>query len=233
MNRIKLGHALATAVLAVASLNTLSALSMPVADRKPALGLVLVWLGLLCGHASAYRWGDAMRERFGLGVYAGAQATLLFAIAVSRAPTPVTLVLFAAAIAELVVLAGAQWGTIWITVGAIAVFVLASLITSDLYRATTAGMLLAATGLIAHAIGGLLRRPHAVATTAVSGVGNLSPRETDVLRQLVEGTRNSDIASALNISERTVKAHLGSIYQKLGVETRAAAVAAAIQRKLV
>jgi NarL family two-component system response regulator YdfI len=40
-------------------------------------------------------------------------------------------------------------------------------------------------------------------------------------------------AIRLGISERTVKAHLGSVYQKLGVESRSAAVAAAMSRKLV
>jgi len=54
-----------------------------------------------------------------------------------------------------------------------------------------------------------------------------------VLRELVAGARNAEIAARLGISERTVKAHLASIYLKLGVETRAAAVAAAMQRQLV
>jgi DNA-binding CsgD family transcriptional regulator len=117
------------------------------------------------------------------------------------------------------------------------------LITQDLYRATTAGLLLAVTGLIAHAIAGLIRRSAVVTTTEpppqsvppalTNGVGNLSPREVEVLRELVSGARNNDIARTLGISERTVKSHLGSIYQKLGVETRGAAVAAAVQRKIV
>jgi NarL family two-component system response regulator YdfI len=49
----------------------------------------------------------------------------------------------------------------------------------------------------------------------------------------VGGARSSVIALRLGISERTVKAHLGSIYQKLGVDSRSAAVAAALQRRLV
>jgi LuxR family maltose regulon positive regulatory protein len=43
----------------------------------------------------------------------------------------------------------------------------------------------------------------------------------------------SQIAQRLAISERTVKAHLGNIYAKLDIGSRAAAVAAAIQRGLV
>ena len=54
-----------------------------------------------------------------------------------------------------------------------------------------------------------------------------------MLRALVTGARSSHIATSLGIAERTVKAPLASIYQKLGVESRAAAVAAAVQRGLV
>jgi DNA-binding CsgD family transcriptional regulator len=61
----------------------------------------------------------------------------------------------------------------------------------------------------------------------------LSAREVEVLRELVSGARNADISATLRISERTVKAHLGSIYQKLGVASRSAAVAAAVRLKLV
>ena len=61
----------------------------------------------------------------------------------------------------------------------------------------------------------------------------LTPRETEVLRALVSGARSSQIASQLGITERTVKAHLANIYQKLGVESRSAAVAVAMQRRPV
>jgi len=236
MNRIKLDRALAGGVAAIAVLNTLSALSMPVRDRKPALPLVLAWLALLSLHALAYRFGDRMRARFGMLGYAAVQAALLFGIAVSKAPTPVTVVLFMAAVAELVVLAGSRWGTIQITLGAIALFVLAALVTSDVYRATTAGLMLAATGLIAHAIAALVHRPVAPprgAPVPIDGPVSLSTREIEILRELVGGARNGAIAARLGIAERTVKAHLESIYLKLGVDSRAAAVAAALQRKLV
>ena len=239
MPGIKLGRALAAIVAAVAILNTLSALSMPVRDRKASPLAVATWLILLAVHAATYYFGDRIRERRGLRTYVAAQASLVFAIAVSNAPTPVTIGVFMACTAELVVLAGAQWGTIRITIGAVALFVLAALITSDLYRATTAGLLLAVTALIAHALAALLHRqtPAPIETHTPPAVSNgappLSARETDVLRELVSGARSSEIAGKLGISERTVKSHLGSIYQKLGVETRSAAVAAAVQRKLV
>lgn len=240
MKRIKLGRTLAAGVVMVAVLNTLSALSMPVPERKASLVVVLAWLTLLLAHAAAYEFGDRIRGRFGLDVYTGVQAAVLFAIALVRPPAPLTLVLYSAAVAELVTLTGAgtAWGTVRITIGAVVLLVLASFITADLYRATTDGLILATTGLIAHAIAGLLQRrvgdaARAVPIPLMNGAPALSSREVEVLRELVHGAGNVAIAGTLGISERTVKAHLGSIYQKLGVTSRTAAIAAAVQLKLV
>ncbi len=235
MSRPNLDRALAAGVAAIAALNTLSALSMPVPDRRPALPIVLTWLALLSVHALAYLFGDAIRKRFGLAGYVTAQAALLFGIAVTKAPGPVTVALFMTAVSQLVILAGSRWGTIRITLGAIALFVLAALITSDLYRATTAGMMLAATGLVAHAIAALVRRPVIArdAAVPVNQAVTLTAREIEILRELARVGRNGAIAEKLGIAERTVKAHLESIYMKLGVESRAEAVAAALQRKLI
>lgn len=55
----------------------------------------------------------------------------------------------------------------------------------------------------------------------------LSERENEVLQLVAEGARNKEIAYQLKITERTVKAHLSHIFQKLNVDSRAAAVAAA------
>jgi NarL family two-component system response regulator YdfI len=67
---------------------------------------------------------------------------------------------------------------------------------------------------------------------AKSGPENvdLTEREMEVLRAAAQGQRSKEIALVLGISERTVKAHLASIYQKLGVDSRAAAIAAAAGR---
>ncbi len=51
-------------------------------------------------------------------------------------------------------------------------------------------------------------------------VATLSPRERDVAAQLVLGRTNAEVAAALFISEGTVKAHLGAIQMKLGVDNR-------------
>ncbi|MEV0467089.1 response regulator transcription factor [Nocardia tengchongensis] len=61
----------------------------------------------------------------------------------------------------------------------------------------------------------------------------LTARELDILGQLAQGLGNREIAKALHVSEATVKTHLGRIYDKLGVDNRAAAVAVASERRLL
>jgi non-specific serine/threonine protein kinase len=61
----------------------------------------------------------------------------------------------------------------------------------------------------------------------------LSPREREVLTLLVEGCSNREIGRRLGISENTVKAHVTSIYDRLGINGRAAAVSVAVRRGLV
>jgi DNA-binding NarL/FixJ family response regulator len=62
---------------------------------------------------------------------------------------------------------------------------------------------------------------------------SLTDRERDILGQLAHGLGNREIARALFISEATVKTHLGRIYAKLGVDTRAGAVAVAKEQRLL
>jgi DNA-binding NarL/FixJ family response regulator len=61
----------------------------------------------------------------------------------------------------------------------------------------------------------------------------LSARELDVLRLLVAGASNKAIAAQLHLSENTVKTHISRIFDKLDVQSRAEAVAVALQRGLV
>lgn len=68
--------------------------------------------------------------------------------------------------------------------------------------------------------------PRAVMWGAPAG---LTPRESDVLAWVAEGKTNSEVATILGLSPRTVQKHLEHIYQKLGVETRTAAAAQALQ----
>lgn len=64
---------------------------------------------------------------------------------------------------------------------------------------------------VAHRVMARLRNPRPT----------LTDRERDILGQLSRGLSNRDIARALFVSEATVNTHLGRIYGKLGVDTRA------------
>ena len=80
-----------------------------------------------------------------------------------------------------------------------------------------------------------------VVTTSVVGVSlpgsagmePLTSRERDVLTLLATGLPNKSIAARLEISENTVKFHLGALYGKLGVSSRAAAVREGLRRGLL
>ena len=77
--------------------------------------------------------------------------------------------------------------------------------------------------------------PPEVATRLADRVSGsqLSTREVEVLRFLVSGRRNREIASALDIAEGTVKLHVSSILSKLGATDRTEAVTRALQRGIV
>ncbi|MBI5965840.1 MAG: response regulator transcription factor [Chloroflexi bacterium] len=81
----------------------------------------------------------------------------------------------------------------------------------------------------------VLSRAHtpSATETKTTELINLTEREQEVLKAVARGERSKEIASHLGISERTVKAHLASIYNKLGVDSRAAAIAVAAQRGLL
>jgi DNA-binding NarL/FixJ family response regulator len=61
----------------------------------------------------------------------------------------------------------------------------------------------------------------------------LSARELEVLRLLVAGASNKSVAAQLGLSENTVKSHISRIFGKLRVQSRAEAVAVALQRGIV
>jgi DNA-binding NarL/FixJ family response regulator len=61
----------------------------------------------------------------------------------------------------------------------------------------------------------------------------VTEREVEVLELLADGLGNKELARELLVSEATVKSHLSHIYAKLGVDTRAGAVAAAIERRII
>jgi two-component system NarL family response regulator len=62
---------------------------------------------------------------------------------------------------------------------------------------------------------------------------SLTPRELDVLRLVSRGRSNKEMASAMFISEETVKTHMKALFQKLGVHDRAEAVSVSLQRGII
>jgi NarL family two-component system response regulator LiaR len=71
------------------------------------------------------------------------------------------------------------------------------------------------------------------ATQNASKANDLTEREHEVLKLMVEGLNNAEIAERLVVSLSTVKYHISNILMKLGVDNRVAAVSIAIQKKLV
>lgn len=71
------------------------------------------------------------------------------------------------------------------------------------------------------------------AETGSSLTVELTEREMEVLKAVARGERSKEVAYQLGITERTVKAHLASIYGKLGVDSRAGAISAAIHKGLL
>ena len=69
---------------------------------------------------------------------------------------------------------------------------------------------------------------HSRATAAA-----LSPRESEILGLVAEGLGNKVVAARLGISEHTVKTHVASMFQKLGADTRAEAVAIGARSGLI
>ncbi len=65
------------------------------------------------------------------------------------------------------------------------------------------------------------------------GKEELTPTESNVLRMIVGGMSNKEIAFGLDISENTVKSHVQNIFGKIGVSDRTSAATTAIKRGLV
>ena len=86
--------------------------------------------------------------------------------------------------------------------------------------------------LLAH-VRARIRRATLGAEPQAIVVSELTRRELEVLRLLAEGLEQGEIAKQLVISSKTVSTHTQNIFRKLGVRTRAQAVAAAYQLELL
>jgi len=65
-----------------------------------------------------------------------------------------------------------------------------------------------------------LIKPHDVTDTRAGVLASLTPRESEVVRAVLNGATNKEAAASLDISENTVKLYLKNIYGKLGVHSR-------------
>jgi NarL family two-component system response regulator YdfI len=74
---------------------------------------------------------------------------------------------------------------------------------------------------------------HSRETSHIMAPDLLTERELTILAAVARGERSKEIALSLGITERTVRGHLTNIYNKLGVDSRASAVAAALERALL
>jgi DNA-binding NarL/FixJ family response regulator len=100
-------------------------------------------------------------------------------------------------------------------------------------RGASAGQIAAA---VSAAAAGLVVRPAMTwpaparpTLDAIAPAQSLTPRESEVLALLAEGLGNRAIAARMAISEHTVKSHVAAIFGKLGVSTRAEAVAIGVR----
>ncbi|MCX8146805.1 MAG: LuxR C-terminal-related transcriptional regulator, partial [Azovibrio sp.] len=82
-------------------------------------------------------------------------------------------------------------------------------------------------GILARAV-----RGEASPAAPTSAVGDLTPREHEILCHLAEGLSNKAIARALGITEGTVKLHVKAILRKLDVHSRVEAAVIAVERGL-
>jgi len=84
-----------------------------------------------------------------------------------------------------------------------------------------------------HTGGRFLPAPVTKALESRTPNSDLSSREREVLRHMVDGRSNKQIASLLGITEATVKCHVSTILMRLNVSDRTQAVVTALQRGLV
>lgn len=111
-----------------------------------------------------------------------------------------------------------------------------SAMTQDRFSAMwAAGFALSPTEVIAEALATAAPAAPRQASSGSTGSAlsaGLTPREREILRLLVEGLSDREIAAALSISERTAGNHVQHILQKLNVDSRTAAAVFAVRHGL-
>jgi DNA-binding NarL/FixJ family response regulator len=66
----------------------------------------------------------------------------------------------------------------------------------------------------------------------MTSLSDLTPRELEIIQLLLTGKTNKEIASEINISERTVEFHLDHIFTKIGLRSRMMAGIWAIEQRI-
>jgi DNA-binding NarL/FixJ family response regulator len=99
-------------------------------------------------------------------------------------------------------------------------------------RAAAAGDALLAPSVTRRLIEAFARRPPETAPSP-SQLASVTARERDVLMLIARGRSNAEIATALFVSEATVKTHVGSLLAKLGLRDRVQAVILAYEAGLI
>lgn len=77
------------------------------------------------------------------------------------------------------------------------------------------------------------RENHKISNSAKDEASLLTDKEIQILQSVAQGFKSKEIAYDMGIAERTVKAHLTSIYNKLGVDSRSQAVAIGMERGIL
>src|SRR6202034_547500 len=103
----------------------------------------------------------------------------------------------------------------------------------DAVRVVAAGEALLAPAITRRLIGEFTRLPPQRTGTAAAVLGELTPRETEVLRLLAQGLSNPELAARLVVTEETVKTHVSRVLHKLGLRDRTQAVVIAYESGLV
>jgi DNA-binding NarL/FixJ family response regulator len=81
---------------------------------------------------------------------------------------------------------------------------------------------------LASALASARFKPNFNSPTPLKSLG-LTPREAEVLLLVAQGRTNGNVATTLQMAEKTVKKHMGNIFIKLGVPTRSAATLRALK----
>ncbi|HJU89974.1 MAG TPA: helix-turn-helix transcriptional regulator [Gemmatimonadaceae bacterium] len=236
----RLNHLLALVALALGLMSTLAAVSIPRPHIRTPVLIGVLWLALVALHAALYWWGHAIRARIGTTKYLLLQAAVIFVLGAAGALYPLAAALYIGLVVEAHSLAGHRIGITPLAILAVVLFSLDAMIVQGAYIGASRGLALLVLVLVVHGVSRLFGRRGTAATTEPietvpvisSRDSELTQRELQVLRAVARGARSATIAGDLGITERTVKAHLANIYLKLGVESRAAAVAEAMRRGL-